>query len=166
MITSKSINVLKCCKIQIHVHVLPLSCIEHMKTTLSKQRQVKGSNNIPSFLQWTAPIAHAFCEGCTWHHLHILVKAPLCCDWKGRTTSAQSFPLLHQATTTIPRRDHFISTCSRHMGVVHHAHPVRGESHIHHNASCNTCTKVGLGFWNDWEWKRQVKCNLNKLRYK
>jgi len=34
----------------------------------------------------------------------------------------------------IPRRDHFISACLRHMGVVHHAHPVRGESHIQHNA--------------------------------
>jgi len=32
-----------------------------MKTTLSMQRQLKGSNNIPSFLQWTAPIARSFC---------------------------------------------------------------------------------------------------------
>jgi len=23
-----------------------------------------------------------FCESCTWHHLHMLVTAPLCCDWK------------------------------------------------------------------------------------
>jgi len=28
-----------------------------------------------------------------------------------------------------------ISACSRHMSVVLHAHPVRGESHIHHNAN-------------------------------
>jgi len=59
-----------------------------MKTTLSIQRQLKGSNHISSFLQWTAPIACFFCEGCTWHHLHILVKAPLSCDWKGRAASA------------------------------------------------------------------------------
>ena len=26
---------------------------------------LRGCNNIPSFLQWTAPIAHTFCEGCT-----------------------------------------------------------------------------------------------------
>jgi len=41
---------------------------------LSTQHQLRGSNNIPSFLLWTAPITHCFCEGCTWHHLHILVK--------------------------------------------------------------------------------------------
>jgi len=52
-----------------------------MKITRSMQRQLKGSNNTPSFLQWTAHIARSFC--CTWHHLHSLVKAPLCCDWKG-----------------------------------------------------------------------------------
>jgi len=51
MITSKSINVLKCRKTekQIYVHVWSFSCIEHMKTTLSMQRQLKGSNNVPSF---------------------------------------------------------------------------------------------------------------------
>jgi len=106
---------------------------------------------------------------CTWHHFHILVKARLCCDWKGRAASAQSFPLLYQATIKIPRRDHFISACSRHMGVVHHAHYVRDESHIQHNANWEASTlvpRLGLTFWNDWEWKRQVKCNLNTLRYK
>jgi len=36
--------------------------------TLSMQRQLRGCNNIPPFLQWTAPIAHSFCEGCTCHH--------------------------------------------------------------------------------------------------
>jgi len=40
----------------------------------------------------------------------------------------------------IPRRDQFISACSRHMGVVHHAHPVRGESHIQHNANWDAAT--------------------------
>jgi len=28
----------------------------------------------PSCLQRTAPIAHSFCEGCTWRHLHVLFK--------------------------------------------------------------------------------------------
>jgi len=85
MITSKSINVLKCRKIQIqiHVHVWPFSCIEQMKTTLSMQRQLKGSNNIPSFLQWTAPIARFFVKvapGTTFtswskHHFVVIGKA-------------------------------------------------------------------------------------------
>ena len=75
-----------------------------------------------------------FLLGCTWHHLHILVKAPLCCDWKGRAASAQGFTLWHQGTIKIPCRAHLITACSHHMGVVLHAHPVRGESHIHHNA--------------------------------
>jgi len=70
-----------------------------------------------------------------WHHLHILVKAPLCCDWKGRPASAQSFTLWQQTTIKIPRRAHFISACSRHMGGVLHTHPFRGESHIHHKAN-------------------------------
>jgi len=30
----------------------------------------------------------------------------------------------------------------------------------------NTCSKVGLDFLNDWEWKRQAQCKLRKLRYK
>jgi len=51
---------------------------------LSTEHQLRGCNNVPSFLQWTAPIAHSFCKGCTWHHLHTLVKAPLCCDWKAK----------------------------------------------------------------------------------
>ena len=38
--------------------------------------QRRGCNNIPSLSQWTAPIARSFCEGCTWHDLHILVTAP------------------------------------------------------------------------------------------
>jgi len=111
-----------------------------MKTTLSMQRQLKGSKNMPLFLQWTAPIAHFFCECCTWHHLHILVKASLCCDWKGRAVSAQSFPLLHLATMKIPRRDHFISACSHHMGVVHHAHPISGESQLQHSVNWEAAT--------------------------
>jgi len=38
------------------------------------QRQLRGCNDIPSFVQRTAPIARSFCEGCTWHHLHTLVS--------------------------------------------------------------------------------------------
>ena len=62
------------------------------------QRPLISYKNIPSFLHWTAPIARSFCEVCSWHHLHILVKAPLFCDWKRRAASAQSFPLSHEAT--------------------------------------------------------------------
>ena len=72
------------------------------------------------FSHWTAPITHSFCEDCTWHHLHILVTAPLCCDWKDWAASVQSFTLWQQATTEITRSAHSISACSRHlyMGVV------------------------------------------------
>jgi len=109
----------------------------------------------PSFFQQTAPIARSFCEVCTRHHLHILVKAPLCCDWKGdlclfnswikrdwkgRAASAQTLTLWHQATIKIPRRANFISACSRHTDAVHHAHPVHGESHIQHNANWEAAT--------------------------
>ena len=37
---------------------------------------------IHSFLQRTGPIAHSFCEVCTWHNLDIPVTAPFCCDRK------------------------------------------------------------------------------------
>ena len=104
---------------------------------LSMQHLLRGCNNVPSFLQWTAPVAHCFYEGCTWHHLHILVKPPLFYDWKAQAASMQSFTFWQQATIEIPRRVHSVSACLRHtyMGVVHHVHPVCGESHIQHNTN-------------------------------
>jgi len=35
---------------------------------VSMQLQLRDCNIIPSVLQWTAPIAFSFCEGCIWHH--------------------------------------------------------------------------------------------------
>jgi len=54
---------------------------------------VLGWNNVFFFLQWTAPIAHSFCESCTWDHLYILVKTPLYFDWKAQAASMQGFTL-------------------------------------------------------------------------
>ena len=167
MTTSKFTNVLKCRKIwiQVHVQFRSFSYIGHAETTLSIQRQPKSYNNILSLLQWAIPIARSFCEGCTWHHLHILVNAPLCCDWKGRAGSEQSFTLWHQATIKIPRHAHLISACSHQMGDVLHAHPVRGESHIHNNADWEATTlarRLDETLSNGWEWKRQVKVKLRK----
>jgi len=82
---------------------------------LSMQHQLKGCKNVPSFLQWTARIAHSFCEGCTWHHLHILVKAPFCCDWKAQAASMQSFTLWQQAKKEIPLCAHSISASLWHQ---------------------------------------------------
>jgi len=75
-------------------------------TVHSVQRQWRGCNNIPSFLQRTAPIACSFCEGRTWHDLHILVIAPFCCDQKALAACAQSFALWQHATIEIMCRDH------------------------------------------------------------
>jgi len=72
----------------------------------STQRQPRVCNNISSFLQRTAPIARSFCEGCTWHNLHILVTAPSCCDLKARAACAQSFAPWQQATIDITCHDH------------------------------------------------------------
>ena len=63
-------------------------------------------NNIPSFLQRTAPIARSLCEGWTPHDLHILVTAPFCCDRKSRAAYAQSFALWQQATIEFTCHDH------------------------------------------------------------
>ena len=54
------------------------------------QHHQRGCNNIPSFLQRTAPIARSLCEGWPWHNLHILVTAPFCCDRKSWAAYAQT----------------------------------------------------------------------------
>ena len=81
------------------------------------QHHRRGCNNIPSFLQRTAPIARSLCEGWTPHDLHILVTAPFCCDRKSRAACAQSFALWQQATTEFTCHDHSIIICSRHIYV-------------------------------------------------
>jgi len=122
----------------------------------STQRHRRGCNNIPSFIQRTAPIARSLCEGWTPHDLHILVTAPFCCDWKVRAASAPSFTLWQQATIKITPRDHSIIACSRHvyMGVVLRAHPVRGgitQSTQHHRRGCNSRRSAGC------DWKQSVQ---------
>jgi len=55
---------------------------------------------------------------------------------------AQIFTLWQQATMEITCHDHPIIACSRHMymGVILHAHPVRGEPHIQRNANREIAT--------------------------
>jgi len=79
--------------------------------THSTQRQRRGCNNIPSFLQRAAPFTRFFREVCTWHDLHILVAAPFWCDRKGRAACAHSFTLRQQATTEIACHDHSLRGC-------------------------------------------------------
>ena len=126
------------CSRRIYIYGCCSSCTTHSWwITHSTQSQLRSSNNIPSFLQWTTPITRSFCGGCTWHNLHIiLVIAPFCCVAK------QSFTLWQQATIEITWQDHFIIASSRHiyMGVILHAHPVRGESHIQRNANGEVAT--------------------------
>jgi len=82
------------------------------------QRQQRGCNNIPSFLQWNALIAHSFCEGFTQHDLHILITAPFCCVRKARAASAQSFAMWQQATIEFTCHDHSIIACLRHIYIL------------------------------------------------
>ena len=99
------------------------------------QRQPRGSNNIPSF--FNKP-----------HLLHVLfvkvVPGTIFTSW-----SKHHFVVIGQAEQQVRKPSHcgpkqqwrshdvliFVSACSRHIGVVHHTHPVRGESHIQHNAN-------------------------------
>jgi len=74
--------------------------------TQSTQHHRRVCNNIPSFLQRTAPIARSLCEGWTPHDLHILVTAPCCCDRKSWAAYAQSFALWQQATIEFTCHDH------------------------------------------------------------
>jgi len=102
------------------------SCTSHLWwITHSMQCQRRGCNSIPSFLQWTALIARPFCEGWTWHDLHILAVAPFGCNRKAWTSSARSFTLWQQVTIEIMNCNHSVIACSchRYMGVILHAHP-------------------------------------------
>ena len=110
-------------------------------STHSTQRHRRGGNNIPSFLQRTAPIARSLCEGWTRHDLHILVTAPFCCDRIARAACAQTLAMWQQATIEITRRDHSICLFAPHIYiVVLRAHSVRGESHIQRNANGEVAT--------------------------
>jgi len=61
--------------------------------------------------------------------------------WLERQSSkCANLPTVATSNNKSPRRANFISACSRHTGVVHHAHPVRGESHIQHNANWEAAT--------------------------
>ena len=130
---SQDLNLSACSSLVIFMY---WACENHTSNATPTEKL----QQILSFLQWTASIARSFCEGCTWQHLHILVKAPLCCDWKGQGASAQSFTLWHQTTIKTPCRAHLTSACLHHMAVVLHVHPVCGESHIHHNANWEAAT--------------------------
>jgi len=123
----------------------------------SMQRQSRGCNNIPSFLQRTAPIARSLCEGCTWHDLHILVTVPFCCDRKARAASAQSFTLWQQATRDHPTRSLYYclfapriyggySSCtSRSCWIAHSTQcQPRGcnSVYVYFEVTCVTCVKM------------------------
>ena len=111
--------------------------------TQSTQHHRRGCNNIPSFLQRTAPITRSLCEGWTPHDLHILVTAPFCCDRKSRAAYTQSFALWQQATIEFTCHDHSIIACSRNLYVwCCSSHTSRSwwitQSTQHHWRGCNT----------------------------
>ena len=137
--------------------------------TQSTQHHWRGCNNIPSFLQRTAPIARSLCEGWTRHDLHILVTAPFYCDRKSRAAYAQSFALWQQATIEFTCHDHSIIACSRQIYVwcrssrtsrswwitqstQHHWRGCNGVIfmcvHVYDVALCgNTIRYVAVGLW-------------------
>ena len=109
--------------------------------TQSTQHHRRGCNNVPFFLQRTAPISRSLCEGWTPHDLHILVTAPFCCDRKSRAAYAQSFAPWQQATIEITRRDHYYCLFAPHTYIFFlRAHPVRGESHNQRNTTGEVAT--------------------------
>jgi len=75
-------------------------------------------------------------------------RCGFCCDRKAWAACAQSFTLWQQATIEITRRDHSIFACSRHiyMGVVLHALPVCGESHVERNAN-GEVARTAVALW-------------------
>jgi len=111
------------CLLALHIWWCYSSCTSRSSTQCHR----RGCNNIPSFLQWAAPIACSLCEGWTRHNLHIIVTAPFCCNRKSWAACAQSFAPWQQATIEIMLAISLTIACSRYIynGVILHAHPVR-----------------------------------------
>jgi len=65
-----------------------------------------------------------------------------CCDRKSRAACAQSFTPWQQATIEIMLAISLTIACSRYTydGVILHAHPARGESHIQRNTTGEVAT--------------------------
>jgi len=98
-------------------------------STQSTQRQQRGCNNIPSFLQQTAPIACSFYEGFTQHDLHILVTAPFCCDRKARAACVQFRTVAASNNRVHATQSIYYCLLMPHIcGVILREHPVCGES--------------------------------------
>ena len=151
---------------QVHVHLWSFSCIGHAKPHFQCNTNQEIVATPPRFFNEPHLLHVLFVKVVPWHHLRILVKAPLSCDWKGRTASVQSFTLSHQATMKVPRRAHLISAYSHHMGVVLHAHFVRGESHIHHNANWEAttlATRLGKIYEMIESWRDKYNANWENL---
>jgi len=112
--------------------------------TQSTQRQWRGCNNIPSFLQRTALIAHSFCGGCTWHNLphpghstsllRSEIPSGMCA--KFRTVAASN-------NRDHPARSVYHCLFTPHMYiVVLRTHTVHGESHNQCNANGEFATQI------------------------
>jgi len=115
--------------------------------THSTQRHRRGCNNIPSFIQRTARIARSLCVCWTRHDLHILVAAPLWCDWKSPSCMCAKLHTVATSNTRVhaPQSLNYclFAQCIGYI-VVLRAHPVRGESHIQRNAIGEVATTSPL----------------------
>jgi len=117
--------------------------------TQSTQHHWRGCNNIPSFLQRTAPIARSLCVDWTRHDLYILVTAPFRCDRTSRAAYAQSFALWQQATIefTLPwSLCYCLFAPLICMVLFLHIHPVRGVSHNQRNTTGKVATKEKIQY--------------------
>ena len=97
--------------------IIACSCHVYMGVIL-RAHSVRGESRIhrnasgevatssPPFYNEPHRSQSSFCEGCTWHDVHILVITPFCCDRKARAACAQSFTLWQQATIEIMRHNH------------------------------------------------------------
>ena len=140
-------------------------------TILLMQRQLRGYNNILSFLQWIAPVTSSFCEGCTWHDLHILFTAPHFLWLEGPISKCAKLHIVAPSNHNVPTScsfcfclfaPHIYGCCSsRTYCSWWDAHSTQRK-----RRGATLVARLGKTFWNDWVWKRQVKYKLRKLRYK
>jgi len=128
------------------------------------QRQLKSYNNIPSFLQWSAPIARFL--------RRLYLASP---SHPGQSTTLlwleRPSRKCAKLPTVAPSNNKNLTSCSSYfcLFVPHgrwfftHISYVVNRTFTTTLRGCNACSKVGLDFLKEWEWKSQVKCKLRKL---
>jgi len=161
---------LKCGKILIQVAYMFISSHFHVlairKPHCHRNANWEVATAFPRFCNEPHPLHVLYCEGCTWHHLYILVKHYLLWLEKPSSKCAK----LHTVAAINNKDPTSCSFCfclfaTYGCSFFTHIPFVVNRTFTTTLRGCNTCSKVGLDFLKYWEWKTRIKCKLRKLSY-